>query len=52
MTTIRVRGVVGETSRALKAKAALEARSLSGYLLRDDAVVLPDFANGCELASP
>lgn len=33
MTTIQVRNVSEETSRALKAKAALEGRSLSDYLL-------------------
>ena len=33
--TIQVRNVSGETSRALKAKAALEGRSLSDYLLRE-----------------
>ena len=35
MTTIQVRNVSEETSRALKAKAALEGRSLSDYLLRE-----------------
>lgn len=35
MTTIQVRNVSDETSRALKAKAALEGRSLSDYLLRE-----------------
>lgn len=35
MTTIQVRNVPEETSRALKAKAALEGRSLSDYLLRE-----------------
>lgn len=33
MTTIQVRNVPERTSRALKAKAALEGRSLSDYLL-------------------
>ena len=33
MTTIQVRNVSEATSRALKAKAALEGRSLSDYLL-------------------
>ena len=33
MTTIRVRNVPEATSRALKAKASLEGRSLSDYLL-------------------
>ncbi|MGO0577287.1 FitA-like ribbon-helix-helix domain-containing protein [Ornithinimicrobium panacihumi] len=33
MTTIQVRNVPDEVSRALKAKAALEGRSLSDYLL-------------------
>lgn len=33
MTTIQVRNVPEETSRALKAKAAQEGRSLSDYLL-------------------
>lgn len=33
MSTIQVRNVPEETSRALKAKAALEGRSLSDYLL-------------------
>lgn len=33
MTTIQVRNVPEETSRALKAKAALAGRSLSDYLL-------------------
>lgn len=33
MTTIQVRDVPDEVSRALKAKAALEGRSLSDYLL-------------------
>lgn len=33
MTTIQVRNVPEEVSRALKAKAALEGRSLSDYLL-------------------
>ena len=35
MTTIQVRNVSEETSRALKAKAALEGRSLSDFLLRE-----------------
>ncbi|MDN5794288.1 MAG: antitoxin [Intrasporangium sp.] len=35
MTTIQVRNVPEATSRALKAKAALEGRSLSDYLLRE-----------------
>lgn len=35
MTTIQVRNVPESTSRALKAKAALEGRSLSDYLLRE-----------------
>jgi len=35
MTTIQVRNVSEETSRALKAKAALEGRSLSDYLLHE-----------------
>lgn len=35
MTTIQVRNVSDQTSRALKAKAALEGRSLSDYLLRE-----------------
>lgn len=35
MTTIQVRNVSEETSRALKAKAACEGRSLSDYLLRE-----------------
>lgn len=35
MTTIQVRNVPEETSRALKSKAALEGRSLSDYLLRE-----------------
>lgn len=35
MTTIQVRNVSEETSRALKAKAASEGRSLSDYLLRE-----------------
>lgn len=35
MTTIQVRNVPDATSRALKAKAALEGRSLSDYLLRE-----------------
>ncbi len=35
MPTIQVRNVSEETSRALKAKAALEGRSLSDYLLRE-----------------
>lgn len=35
MTTIQVRNVSEATSRALKAKAALEGRSLSDYLLRE-----------------
>lgn len=35
MTTIQVCNVSDETSRALKAKAALEGRSLSDYLLRE-----------------
>ncbi|MBE9403584.1 antitoxin [Brachybacterium sp. p3-SID1565] len=35
MTTIQVRNVPEETSRALKAKAALEGKSLSDYL-RDE----------------
>lgn len=35
MATIQVRNVSDETSRALKAKAALEGRSLSDYLLRE-----------------
>jgi len=35
MTTIQVRNVSEETSRALKAKAALKGRSLSDYLLRE-----------------
>lgn len=35
MTTIQVRNVSDETSRALKAKAALEGRSLSDYLLHE-----------------
>jgi plasmid stability protein len=35
MTTIQVRNVSDETSRALKAKAALDGRSLSDYLLRE-----------------
>lgn len=35
MKTIQVRNVSDETSRALKAKAALEGRSLSDYLLRE-----------------
>lgn len=35
MKTIQVRNVSEETSRALKAKAALEGRSLSDYLLRE-----------------
>lgn len=33
MPTIQVRNVPEETSRALKARAALEGRSLSDYLL-------------------
>ena len=33
MTTIQVRNVSEETSRALKAKAAAEGRSLSDFLL-------------------
>ncbi|MDO5676921.1 MAG: toxin-antitoxin system, antitoxin component [Propionibacteriaceae bacterium] len=33
MTTIQVRNVPEETSRALKAKAALDGRSLSDFLL-------------------
>lgn len=33
MTTIQVRNVPDEVSRSLKAKAALEGRSLSEYLL-------------------
>lgn len=33
MTTIQVRNVSEETSRALKAKAALAGQSLSDYLL-------------------
>lgn len=33
MTTVQVRNVPEETSRALKAKAASEGRSLSDYLL-------------------
>lgn len=35
MTTIQVRNVPEATSRALKAKAAMEGRSLSDYLLRE-----------------
>jgi len=35
MTTIQVRNVSDATSRALKAKAALEGRSLSDFLLRE-----------------
>lgn len=35
MKTIQVRNVSDETSRALKAKAALEGRSLSEFLLRE-----------------
>ncbi|MDO5619445.1 FitA-like ribbon-helix-helix domain-containing protein [Kocuria sp.] len=35
MTTIQVRNVSDSTSRALKAKAALEGRSLSDYLLAE-----------------
>lgn len=35
MTTIQVRNVPEETSRALKAKAALEGRSLSDYVLQE-----------------
>lgn len=35
MTTIQVRNVPEETSRALKAQAALEGRSLSDYLLAE-----------------
>lgn len=34
-TTIQVRNVPGDVSRALKAKAALEGRSLSDYLLTE-----------------
>lgn len=33
MTTIQVRNVPEETSRALNAKAALEGKSVSDYLL-------------------
>ena len=33
MPTVQIRNVPEETSRALKAKAALEGRSLSDYLL-------------------
>lgn len=35
MTTIQVRNVSEETSRALKAKAALSGQSLSDYLLAE-----------------
>lgn len=35
MTTIQIREVPDELSRALKARAALEGRSLSDYLLRE-----------------
>lgn len=35
MRTIQVRNVPDSTSRALKAKAALEGRSLSDYLLAE-----------------
>lgn len=35
MTTIQVRNVPESMSRALKAKAALEGRSLSDYLLQE-----------------
>lgn len=53
MTTIQVRNVPEETSRALKAKAALEGKSLSNYLL-DELERLPPspVAPSCWPASP
>jgi len=35
MTTIQIRNVLESVSRALKARAAAEGRSLSDYLLRE-----------------
>lgn len=35
MSTIQIRHVPEQTSRALKAKASLEGKSLSDYLLRE-----------------